>query len=59
MRSLSSYSSTLTLFLPFIPISKLPAVDSSMEYLTDFEGTQVTFDAVAEPPFNFPEMDHT
>ncbi|CAG7931453.1 unnamed protein product [Penicillium olsonii] len=29
-------------------------MDSSMEYLTDLEGTQVTFDAVAEPPFNFP-----
>ncbi|CAG7987605.1 unnamed protein product [Penicillium salamii] len=25
-----------------------------MEYLTDLEGTQVTFDAVADPPFNFP-----
>lgn len=25
-----------------------------MEYLTDLEGTQVTFDAVTEPPFNFP-----
>ncbi|KAJ5918126.1 hypothetical protein N7454_010501 [Penicillium verhagenii] len=26
-----------------------------MEYLTDFEGTQVAFDAVTEPPsFNFP-----
>ncbi|KAJ5970800.1 uncharacterized protein N7479_000718 [Penicillium vulpinum] len=29
-------------------------MDSSMEYLTDLEGTQVTFDAVADPPFNFP-----
>ncbi|CAI7634572.1 unnamed protein product [Penicillium glandicola] len=29
-------------------------MDSSMEYLTDLEGTQVTFDAVSEPPFNFP-----
>jgi hypothetical protein len=29
-------------------------MDSSIEYLTDLEGTQVTFDAVAEPPFNFP-----
>jgi hypothetical protein len=29
-------------------------MDSSMEYLTDLEGTQVTFDTVAEPPFNFP-----
>lgn len=25
-----------------------------MEYLTNLEGTQVTFDAVAEPPFIFP-----
>ncbi|KAJ6125605.1 hypothetical protein N7471_012922 [Penicillium samsonianum] len=29
-------------------------MESSMEYLTDLEGTQVTFDAVTEPPFNFP-----
>ncbi|KAJ5465563.1 hypothetical protein N7530_009350 [Penicillium desertorum] len=29
-------------------------MDSSMEYLTDLEGTQVSFDAVAEPPFDFP-----
>ncbi|CRL26683.1 unnamed protein product [Penicillium camemberti] len=29
-------------------------MDSSTEYLTDLEGTQVTFDAVAEPPFSFP-----
>ena len=29
-------------------------MDSSMEYLTDLEGTQVTFDATTEPPFNFP-----
>lgn len=41
-------------FSPFVPISKLPAIDSSIEYLTDLEGTQVTFDAVTEPPFNFP-----
>lgn len=53
-RSLSSYSSTLTLFLPFVSIPKLPAMDSSIEYLTDLEGTEVTFDAVAEPPFNIP-----
>jgi hypothetical protein len=49
------YTSTFTFLLPFVPISKLPATDSSMEYLTDLAGTQVTFDAVAEPPpFNFP-----
>ena len=29
-------------------------MDSSIEYLTDLEGTQVTFDAVAEPPIEFP-----
>jgi hypothetical protein len=29
-------------------------MDSSIKYLTDLEGTQVKFDAVAEPPFNFP-----
>ncbi|KAJ5907804.1 hypothetical protein N7495_000486 [Penicillium taxi] len=31
-------------------------MDSSIEYLTDLEGTQVTFDAVAKPPFNFPSQ---
>ncbi|KAJ5947652.1 hypothetical protein N7466_000667 [Penicillium verhagenii] len=29
-------------------------MDSSMEYLTDLEGAQITFDAITEPPFNFP-----
>ncbi|KAJ5920209.1 hypothetical protein N7516_011067 [Penicillium verrucosum] len=29
-------------------------MDSSREYLDELEGTQVTFDAIAEPPFNFP-----
>jgi hypothetical protein len=50
----SSHSSTLAPFLFFVPTTKLHAMDSSMEYLTDLEGSQVTFDAVAEPPFNFP-----
>ena len=30
-----------------------------MEYLTDFEGTQVTFDAFAKPPFNVPAQKWT
>ncbi|KAJ5826686.1 hypothetical protein N7447_003449 [Penicillium robsamsonii] len=29
-------------------------MDLSMEYLTDLKGTQVTFNAVTEPLFNFP-----
>lgn len=43
----------LHILLPFVPISKLPTMDSSMEYLTNLEGTQVMFDAIAEPPFIF------
>lgn len=30
-----------------------------MEYLTDLEGTQVSFDAFAKPPFNFPAQKWT
>ena len=32
---------------------------SYMEYLTDLEGTHVTFDALVEPPFNFPAQKWT
>ena len=62
---LGQYAITIKslLFYPHILLTLCPHLQAScylsMEYLTDLEGTQVTFDAVAEPPFNFPAQKWT